>query len=139
MAMMQTLMAQTQNFAAPAGRVMIASIFVMAGLNKISGYEGTQGYMEAMGVPGALLPLAILFEVGAGLAVIAGWRTRSAAFALAGFSILTGIIFHFDPADQMQFTLFVKNIAIAGGFLFLVANGPGAFALDNRGRAAKSL
>ncbi len=139
MATMQTLMARTQSYAAPAGRVLIASIFVMAGLNKISGYEGTQGYMEAVGVPGALLPLTILFEVGAGLAVIAGWWTRSAAFALAGFSILTGIIFHFDPADQMQFTLFVKNIAIAGGFLFLVANGPGAFALDNRGRAAKSL
>ncbi len=137
MAMMQTLLAHTQNYAAPAGRVLIASIFVMAGLNKISGYEGTQGYMEAMGVPGALLPLAILFEVGAGLAVIAGWWTRSAAFALAGFSILTGIVFHFDPGDQMQFTLFVKNIAIAGGFLFLVAMGPGAYAVDNRGRAAK--
>ncbi len=136
--MTQTLIAQTQKFAAPAGRLLIAATFVMAGLNKISGYEGTQGYMEAVGVPGALLPLAILFEVGAGLAIIAGWRTRSAAFALAGFSILTGVIFHFDPADQIQFTMFLKNITIAGGFLFLVAYGPGAYALDNRWRAKAS-
>ncbi len=136
--MTQTLIAQTQKFAAPAGRLLIAATFVMAGLNKISGYAGTQGYMEAMGVPGALLPLVILFEVGAGLALIAGWRTRSAAFALAGFSILTGVIFHFDPADQIQFTLFLKNITIAGGFLFLVANGPGAYALDNRRRHSRA-
>jgi putative oxidoreductase len=138
MAKAQTLMSRRQALAAPTGRVLIASIFVMAGLNKISGYEGTQGYMEAMGVPGALLPLVILFEVGAGLAIIAGWQTRLAAFALAGFSILSALIFHFDPADQMQFTMFLKKIAIAGGFLFLVANGPGAYALDNRGRAKLS-
>ncbi len=134
MDMTQTLVAQTQKFAAPVGRVLIASMFVLSGLNKISGYAGTQGYMEAMGVPGAMLPLVILVEVGAGLAVIAGWQTRLAAFALAGFSVISSLIFHFDLADQMQFIMFSKNFAIAGGFLFLVAYGPGAFALDNRGR-----
>ncbi len=138
MDMTQTLVAQTQKFAAPVGRVLIASMFVMSGLNKISGYAGTQGYMEAMGVPGALLPLVILVEVGAGLAVIAGWQTRLAAFALAGFSVISSLIFHFDLADQMQFIMFSKNFAIAGGFLFLVAYGPGAFALDNRWRAKAS-
>ncbi len=128
----QTLLLRVQTLAAPVGRVLIASLFVMSGLTKISSFEGTQSYMEAMGVPGVLLPLVILFEVGAGLAIIAGWRTRSVAFALAGFSILSAIIFHFDPANQMQFSMFLKNIAIAGGFLLLVANGPGAYALDTR-------
>ncbi len=127
-----TLLSRTRPLAAPAGRLLLASIFVISGLNKISGYAGTQGYMEAMGVPGFLLPLVILLEVGAGLAVIVGWWTRSAAFALAGFSILSALIFHFNLADQLQFIMFVKNFAIAGGFLFLVANGPGVYALDNR-------
>ena len=99
---MQTIISNTQNYAAPAGRVLIASIFVISGLNKISGYEGTQGYMAAMGVPGALLPLVILFELGAALAIIVGWQTRVAAFALAGFSVLSALIFHFNPADPVE-------------------------------------
>ncbi len=127
-----TVMSNIQTFAAPAGRVLIAIIFVMAGVNKISGYAGTQGYMESMGVPGILLPVVIILEIAGGLAIAVGWRTRWAAAALAVFTILSAIIFHFDPADQMQFTSFLKNLAIAGGFLFLVAHGPGAFALDNR-------
>lgn len=125
-------MQKFQLLAAPAGRVLISLIFVMAGLNKIGGYAGTQGYMESMGVPGVLLPLVIAFEVGAGLAVILGWQTRVAAFLLAGFSVLSAVIFHADLGNQAQFIMFAKNIAIAGGFLFLVAHGPGAYALDNR-------
>lgn len=125
-------MTNIQTFSAPLGRVFISTIFVMAGLNKISGYEGTAGYMDAMGVPGALLPLVIILEVVGGLAIIAGWKTRPVAFALAGFSILSAVIFHADFADQNTMIMFMKNIAIAGGFLFLVANGPGAYALDNR-------
>jgi putative oxidoreductase len=131
----QDVLSRTQDLAAPIGRVLIASIFVLAGLDKISGYEGTQGYMDSMGVPGGLLPLVIAFEVGAGLAIVVGWQTRMVAFALAGFCVLSGIIFHFDPANQMQMIMLMKNIALAGGFLFLVANGPGAYALDNRRRA----
>lgn len=128
-------MSEIQRIAAPLGRVLIAAIFVLSGLSKITAYTNTQGYMEAMGVPGALLPLVILFEVLAGLAIIVGWQTRLVAFALAGFSILSAIMFHFNFADQIQFIMFMKNIAISGGFLFLVANGPGAFALDNRASA----
>ena len=128
-------MSEIQRIAAPLGRVLISAIFVISGLSKIAAYSGTQGYMESMGVPGVLLPLVIFFEVGAGLAVIAGWQTRLAALALAGFSILSAIIFHFNLADQMQFILFMKNFAMAGGFLFLVAFGPGAFALDNHSSA----
>ena len=117
---------------APIGRVLLALIFFMSGINKILAYEGTQGYMEAMGVPGGLLPLVILAEVIGGLAVIIGWQTRMAAFALAGFSVVSAVLFHANFADQMQMASFMKNIAIAGGFLLLVAQGPGAFALDNR-------
>jgi len=116
------------------GRVLIALIFVIAGLGKITGYDGTQAYMQAMGVPGSLLPLVILLEIGGGLAVIAGWQTRIAAFLLAGFSLLSAILFHRQLGDQIQFIMFMKNVAIAGGLLFLVANGAGAFSLDNRAR-----
>jgi putative oxidoreductase len=128
-------MSNIQTFSAPLGRVLIATIFVMAGLNKISGYEGTAGYMDAMGVPGALLPLVIVLEVVGGLAIIAGWKTCPVAFALAGFSVLSAIIFHGNFVDETTMIMFMKNVAIAGGFLFLVANGPGAYALDNRAQA----
>lgn len=121
-----------QTLAAPVGRFLIAFMFLMAGLSKISAYAGTQGYMEAMGVPGALLPLVILTEAGLGLAVIVGYKTRIAAFGLAGFSILSAIFFHADFGDQTQMTMFMKNITIAGGFLFLVAHGAGAYSLDYR-------
>jgi len=118
-----------------AGRVLLAIMFVLAGYEKIGGYQGTQGYMESMGVPGMLLPLVIVLELGGGLAVIAGWQTRIMAIALAGFCVLAALIFHLDFADQMQSIMFMKNLAIAGGFLVLAAHGPGAFALDNRGRS----
>ena len=123
-----------QKLSSPVGRVFIAMIFIMAGFNKIVGYAGTQGYMESVGVPGMLLPLVIIVEVLGGLAVLVGWQTRVAAFALAGFSLVSAVLFHNNFGDQMQMIMFMKNIAIAGGLLFLVANGPGAFALDNRTR-----
>ncbi len=115
-----------------AGRAMIALIFVLSGLSKISAIEGTQGYMESMGVPGMLIYPAILFEVGAGLAIIAGFQTRIVALLLAGFSLFTAFIFHNQLGDQMQFLMFMKNVAIAGGFLFLVRNGAGELSLDHR-------
>jgi len=129
-------MSKLQTLGMPVGRVLIAFMFVMAGLDKIGGYAGTQGYMEAMGVPGALLPLVILLEVGAGLAIIVGWQTRWAALGLAGFCVVSGMLFHFKPDDQMQMIMLMKNFSIAGGFLFLFANGPGAYSLDNRQKAA---
>ena len=122
------------DYANAAGRVMIAAIFLLSGVGKISAFEATAGYMSAMGVPGGLLPLVIAFEVGAALAIIAGFKTRLVALALAGFSLVTAVVFHADLGDQTQFIMFMKNIAIAGGFLFLVANGPGALAIDNRGQ-----
>ena len=114
-----------------AGRVMIALIFVLAGLSKISAIEGTQGYMEAMGLSGILIYPTILFEVAAGLAIIAGFKTRYVALALAGFSLLSALIFHNQLGDQTQFILFMKNVAMAGGFLFLARYGAGELSIDN--------
>ncbi len=125
-------MNNTENFADLAGRILISLIFLLAGLQKIGGYEGTQAYMAAMGVPGALLPLVIALEVGGAIAIILGWRTRIVAFLLAGFSIVSALIFHRALGDQMQFIMFMKNLAMAGGFLFLVARGAGEWSLDGR-------
>lgn len=119
-----------------AGRVLISAIFILSGYSKITGYAGTQGYMEAMGVPGALLPVVIVTELGGGLLVLAGLWTRLAALALAGFSILAGVLFHFKPDDQMQMIMLMKNFAIAGGLLFLVAHGAGRLSIDARRGAA---
>ena len=114
------------------GRILMSAIFIMAGINKISGYAGTQEYMESMGVPGALLPLVILLELGGGLAVLLGWQTRIAAFLLAGFTVLTALIFHTNFGDHMQSILFMKNLAMAGGLLFLVAGGRHDWSIDAR-------
>jgi len=132
---MNTLQLNTlQSFAAPVARVLLSLMFVTSGINKISGYAGTQGYMEAMGVPGGLLPLVIALEILGGLAVMLGWHTRIAAFLLAGFTLLSALLFHANFGDQMQRIMFMKNVSIAGGFLMIVALGAGAFSLDNRAR-----
>jgi putative oxidoreductase len=119
-----------------AGRILIAAIFVLSGFSKIGGYAGTQGYMESMGVPGALLPLVIVAELGGGLLVVLGLWTRLAALALAGFSVLSAALFHANFGDQVQMIMFLKNLAIAGGFLFLFAHGAGRLSLDARRAAA---
>lgn len=122
-----------------AGRVLISGMFLISGINKIGGYAGTQAYMESQGVPGMLLPLVIALEIVAPLAIIVGWYTRLAAFLLAGFCVLSGFMFHFNPGDQMQTIMLMKNLTIAGGFLILVALGAGAYSIDNRrhGHAAQ--
>ena len=108
-------MNQIQSIAAPAGRILLALMFVTSGFSKISGYAATQGYMEAMGVPGALLPLVIAVELLGGLAVMLGWHTRIAAFLLAGFSLLSALLFHANFGDQMQMIMFMKNISLQNG------------------------
>jgi putative oxidoreductase len=114
------------------GRVLMAIMFIQGGVEKIFGYAGAQGYMEAAGVPGVLLPLVILTEAGGGLCALLGLFTRWAAIALAGFCVLAAILFHWQPGDMMQMINFMKNFTIAGGFLVLAGAGPGALALDNR-------
>jgi len=112
------------------GRVLLSVIFIVAGAQKLFNYAGTQQYMESAGLPGILLPLVILLELGGGLAILAGFMTRWVALALAGFTLAAGLLFHFEPANQIENIMLMKNLAIAGGFLALAAAGPGAFALD---------
>lgn len=132
--------------AAPSGRFLLALIFITAGFQKITGYAGTAGYMESLGVPGALLPLVILLELGGGLMLLAGYQARGVAFLLGGFSVISGVLFHFIPAQgmegfeqQLQMIMFMKNLAIAGGMGMIVHHGAGAFALDNFSRTRAAL
>jgi len=122
-----------------AGRFLLALLFLLSGLGKIGAYGATAAYMSATGVPGALLPVVIATEVLGSLAIVLGWKTRVAAFLLAGFSLLTAIIFHNNLADQTQMIMFFKNLSIAGGFLVLVANGAGPLSLDRRSAKKGSL
>jgi len=119
------------NYSSLIGRIFISAIFLMAGLNKMTSYEGTQGYMDVMGIPSFLLPVVIVTEVFGALAILLGYKTRIVAFLLAGFTILSALLFHFDFSDQIQSIMFMKNIAIAGGFIFLIANGAGYVSIDN--------
>lgn len=124
---------RTSNAGDLIGRILIATLFLMAGIGKLGdGYAGTQGYMEAMGVPGMLLPLVIALEIGGAVLIIAGYWTRITALALAAFSISSALLFHADFSDQMQQIMLLKNFAIAGGFLFLATKGAGAWSVDAR-------
>ena len=129
---MQTI----HSLAAPVGRILISLIFIISGFGKIAAYAATQGFMESVGVPGQLLPLVIALEIAGGLAVALGWHARLAAFLLAGFSLLSGVIFHADFGDQMQMIMFWKNLALTGGFLMIVLHGAGPWSIDNRRAAA---
>lgn len=120
-------------FAELAGRAGLALVFLVGGIGKIPGYEGTLGYMESKGVPGELLPLVIILEIAAPIAIMIGWQTRWAALALAGFTVLTVLLFHFDFADRAM----LKNIAITGGLLVLACAGAGRFSIDRRRAAAR--
>ena len=114
------------------GRIFISSIFLLSGYNKIGNYEGTLGWMSSYGVPGYLLAPAIFLELVAPILIIIGFQTKIAAAGLTIFCIATAIIFHSDFSDQMQLIAFMKNIALAGGFLFLVVNGAKGYCFDKK-------
>jgi putative oxidoreductase len=114
------------------GRVLLCLLFLIAGLIKIGTYAEMVAYMSSHGVPAVLLPTVIATETLGALAVALGWKTRVVAFLLAGYSLLTALIFHHDFSDQDQMLMFLKNVSIAGGFLLLLANGPGLISLDAR-------
>lgn len=120
------------NIAMLLGRAMLAAIFIIAGIDKIGAYAGTQAYMESAGIPGMLLPAVIGLEVFGGIAILIGFQTRISAALLAGFTVVAAIVFHSDFSQQMQSILFMKNIAISGAFLLLVAQGPGHWAIGPR-------
>ena len=114
------------------GRIMLALIFILAGIGKIQDPAGSMGYMQSAGVPSILLWPAIALELLGGLALAIGYKTRYMAFALAAFSLLTAAIFHSNFGDEMQMIMFLKNIAIAGGLLLLAVSGITAYSFDNR-------
>ncbi|WP_312053370.1 DoxX family protein [Pantoea brenneri] len=111
-------------------RILMPILFITAGWGKITGYAATQQYMEAMGVPGIMLPLVILLEFGGGLAILFGFLTRFTALFTAGFTILTAFLFHSNFAEGVNQLMFMKNLSIAGGFLVLGLVGPGAYSID---------
>ncbi len=113
-----------------AGRILLAHIFILSGYGKIAGYAGTQAYMAAKGVPGELLPLVILLELGGGLAVLAGFMTRWVSLALALFCIASALLFHLDLGNQGQTINLMKNFSMAGGFLLLAQVGAPYFSID---------
>jgi putative oxidoreductase len=115
-------------------RILIAALFIVFGIEKITGYASSAGYMEAYGLPGALLPVAIAVELGGGIAILLGFFSRWAALLLAGFCIVTALVFHTawsGDGGQGQFINFMKNLALAGGLLLLFANGPGRYAVKD--------
>lgn len=113
-------------------RILLGHMFLLSGISKISAYTGTQGYMEAMGIPGALLPAVIGLEIVGGLALMLGIKTRLIAYGLAGFSVGAAIIFHADFSDQIQMIMFMKNWTIAGGLLLLAVHGSGELSLERK-------
>ena len=123
-------MKKFENIGFLIARILMPVLFIVAGWGKITGYAGTQQYMEAMGVPGFFLPLTILLEFGGGLAILFGFLTRPTAIITALFTLLTAFIFHSDFAQGVNSLMFMKNLTIAGGYLMLFVSGPGAISLD---------
>lgn len=123
-------MTQLNDLSLLAARVLLAFLFIMAGLGKLGDVEGFAGFMASGGVPAFLAWPVVLFEILVGLAILAGFMTRPAALALAAFCLVSGILYHFDPSNQQQMTSFMKNIALTGGYIALAAAGAGRFSVD---------
>ena len=126
----------TQASASLIGRVLLSAIFILSGFSKLAAPAMMVGYIGSVGLPfpQLALALAIIVEIGGGLALVAGYRTRTVAAVLAAFSVFTALAFHNALGDQNQFIHFFKNIAMAGGLLQVVAFGAGRFSLDARRR-----
>ena len=114
------------------GRILISALFLLNGVFKISNYDGTVDWMESFGIPGILLIPAIILEIVGPILIVLGYKAKIAAGLLSLFCIATAIIFHNDFSDQMQLGSFLKNIALAGGFLFIFMNGTKDFSLDRK-------
>ncbi len=125
-----------QNAMALLARIFLAAIFVLSGLHKITDPGGTQGYMSAMGMPatGFFLVGAIVLELAGAASLLLGYWTRVGASLLIVFMIPATLIFHTNFADPIQFIMFMKNTAMTGGLLYVLAYGPGGLSLDNRRR-----
>ena len=112
------------------GRILISALFLISAYNKIFNIDGSMSWMEGFGIPGFFLYPAIALEIVLPLFIIIGFKTKISAALLAAFCILTAFIFHLDFADQTQTIAFLKNLGLAGGFLFIVANGTKDWAID---------
>ena len=108
-------------------RILMSYLFIVSGVGKYTNYAEIVAYMEASGVSGSLLPLTILLEVTGGLALLLGFQTRLFAIVMAICSLVTAVIFHNSAADMNNF---MKNMVMAGGFIFLLLHGAGKFSLD---------
>lgn len=113
-------------------RILISALFLINGIFKITNYDGTLDWMEGYGMPGVLLIPTIILEILGPILIIIGYKTKITAAFLSLFCLATAVIFHNDFSNQMQLTSFLKNIALAGGFLFLVINGSKKFSLDDK-------
>ena len=120
------------NFLDLFARILISTLFIINGIFKITNYDGTVDWMEGYGVPGILIIPAIMIEILGPILIIVGYQTKITAAFLSLFCLATAIIFHNDFSNQMQLTSFLKNIALAGGFLFLVIKGSKKISLDNK-------
>ena len=113
-------------------RILISALFLLNGIFKISNYDGTVGWMEGFGIPGILIIPAIILEIVGPILIILGYKGKIAAGLLSLFCIATAVIFHNDFSDQLQLGSFLKNIALAGGFIFIFINGTKDFSLDKK-------
>ena len=114
------------------GRIFISLVFLLSGYNKIFNYDNTISWMEGFGIPGFLLWPAIVLEILLPIFIIIGYRTQISAIILAMFCLATALIFHYDFANQMQTIAFLKNLGLAGGFLFIATNGPKEWAIEKK-------
>jgi putative oxidoreductase len=129
--LLELMMKKLEDTGLLVARILMPILFIVAGYGKMGdAYAGTQQYMQAMGVPGFLLPLTILLEFGGGLAILFGFLTRTTALFTAGFTILTALLFHTNFAEGVNQLMFLKNLTITGGFILLAITGPGAFSID---------
>ena len=112
------------------GRILISALFLISAYNKIFSIDGTMSWMEGYGIPGILLYPTIALEIILPLFVIIGYKARISAGLLAIFCVATAFLFHYDFVDQMQTIAFLKNLGLAGGFLFIVANGTKDWSVD---------
>ncbi len=122
----------TQSALSLVGRILLATIFILSGVSKLAAPEATQGYIASVGVPAPLLAylVAAVVELGGGVLLLVGFRVRLAATVLAIFTVAAALLFHHALGDQNQFIHFMKNLAITGGLLQVIAFGAGSFSFD---------
>lgn len=123
-------MTEIEKFAPLVARILIAVLFLLAGFGKLADVQGFAGYLTSGGLPAFLAWPSILFELAVGVLLIVGYKVRYVGLAGAAFCLVSAALYHNNFADQTQMVMFLKNLAIAGGFLLLTANGAGKYALD---------